>query len=118
MSILLNLFINSLITIPYASISSNSDIPPIPLQSPLQVVDRTTKPPEAGFFSSFTSYVTSFANDEPPEPSDQEVEYTRCTIECVNACEFETLFANIRYEFDAAIQDRLLTLSANCLLTH
>ena len=93
---MLNFFVNSLITNPYTSISANPDLPPIPLHSPAQVVERGEKAGEGGLFSAFTSYVSSFANDEPPEPSDQEIEYTLCTVDCVHACSFEQLFKNIR----------------------
>ena len=93
---MLNLFVNALINAHYLSVSSNADLPPIPLQSPAQVIDRGERQGEGGLFSAFTSYVSSFANDEPPEPSDQEVEYTLCTVDCVNACSFDQFFANIR----------------------
>lgn len=95
---MLNLFVNSLLTIPYSSIFSNADVPPIPLQSPAQVVERGDRASEGGLFSALSSYVSSFANDEPPEPSEQEIEYTLCTVDCVKACSFENLFSNIRYE--------------------
>jgi brefeldin A-resistance guanine nucleotide exchange factor 1 len=39
--------------------------------------------------------VSSFANDEPPEPSDQEIEYTLCTVDTVKECHFEDILANI-----------------------
>lgn len=97
MRIILNLYVNSLLNGPYATVSSNADMTPIPLQSPSEPVDRAERQQEAGLFSAFTSYVTSFATDEPPEPSDKEIEDTLCTIDCVEACSFETIFANIRY---------------------
>ncbi|KAI9725231.1 MAG: GDP/GTP exchange factor for ARF [Chrysothrix sp. TS-e1954] len=93
--IILNLFINSLVNSQYLVVSSNADLPPIPLQSPAQVIDRGDRAGEGGIFSAFTSYVSSFANDEPPEPSDQEIEYTLCTVDCVNACSFDQLFSHI-----------------------
>jgi brefeldin A-resistance guanine nucleotide exchange factor 1 len=39
--------------------------------------------------------VSSFANDEPPEPSDQEIDYTLCTVDTVKECHFEDILANI-----------------------
>lgn len=92
---MLNLFVNSLITEAYGSISSHADLSPIPLQSPAQVIDRD-RASEGGLFSAFTSYVSSFANDEPPEPSEHEIEYTLCTVDCINACSLDQLFKNIR----------------------
>ncbi|KAF2103590.1 Sec7-domain-containing protein [Rhizodiscina lignyota] len=93
--IMLNLFINALIPPSFNSISKTIDVPPIPLQPPTQVIERENRSSEAGLFSAFTQYVTSFANDEPPEPSDQEIEYTLITVDCVNACGFDEIFANI-----------------------
>jgi brefeldin A-resistance guanine nucleotide exchange factor 1 len=71
------------------------DIPAIPLQNPSQVIDRGQKPSEAGLFSAFTSYISSYAAGDPPEPSDEELESTLCTVDCVNACYMGDVFANV-----------------------
>lgn len=71
------------------------DIPSIPLQSPSQVIDRASRSAETGFFSAFTSYISSYAADDPPEPSDEELESTLCTIDCVKSCKIDNVFANI-----------------------
>ncbi|EEP80403.1 conserved hypothetical protein [Uncinocarpus reesii 1704] len=93
--ILHHLFINSLI--PQLDIrDSGLDIPPIPLQPPSQVVDRDGRSNEAGLLSAFTSYLSSYAADDPPEPSDEEIENTLCTIDCINACGISELLENIR----------------------
>ena len=93
--IMINLFINSLIPPYFLSFQKTLALPPIPLQNPAQVIDRAERPADAGIFSAFTSYVSSFANDEPPEPSDQEIEYTLCTVDTVKECHFEDILANI-----------------------
>ncbi|KAF2994489.1 GDP/GTP exchange factor for ARF [Curvularia kusanoi] len=93
--IMVNLFINSLIPPYFLSFQKTLALPPIPLQNPAQVIDRAERPADAGIFSAFTSYVSSFANDEPPEPSDQEIEYTLCTVDTVKECHFEDILANI-----------------------
>lgn len=93
--IILNLFVNSLIPPSFSSIPKTIDLPPIPLQTPAQVIDRGLKAAEAGLFSALTSYVSSFANDEPPEPSDQEIEYTLCTTDCINASALDEVFYNM-----------------------
>ena len=95
--ILLNLFRNSLIPSSFSSVSKVIDLPPVPVQNPAQIIDRSDRPSEVGLFSAFTSYVSSFANDEPPEPSDQEIEYTLCTVDTINTCSIEDVFSNIRY---------------------
>jgi len=91
----LNLFVNSLIPPFFSEDASKIALPPIPLQNPNQVIDRAAKQNESGFFSAFTSYISSYAADDPPEPSDEELESTLCTVDCVNACHMGDVFANI-----------------------
>ena len=93
--ILLNLFVNSLIPSSFESISPALGLPPIPLQPPAQVIDRAEKQNEGGLFSTLSSYVSSFANDEPPEPSELEIENTLCAVDCIKACGVDALFARI-----------------------
>lgn len=93
---MLNLFVNSLIPSSFFSWAA-LDLPPIPLTNPAQVIDKGERPSDTGLFSAFTSYVSSFANDEPPEPSDQEIEYTLCTVDTIKECAFEDILSNIRY---------------------
>lgn len=93
--ILLNLFVNSLAQ-PFSSPDlPDLPIPAIPLQSPSQVIDRAQRSAETGFFSAFTSYISSYAADDPPEPSDEELESTLCTVDCVKSCKVENVFSNI-----------------------
>ncbi|KAF2428990.1 hypothetical protein EJ08DRAFT_662157 [Tothia fuscella] len=89
--IMLNLFINSLIPPSLSSSSKTLEFPPIPLQPPVQVIDRGAQQNEGGLFSAFSSYVSSFTNDEPPEPSEQEIENTLCAVDCINQCSFPDL---------------------------
>ncbi|CZT46658.1 related to GEA2-GDP/GTP exchange factor for ARF [Rhynchosporium secalis] len=88
-----NLFVNSLIP-PYFA-PNRIEISPIPLQTPSQIIDRGQKPSDIGLFSAFTSYISSYAADDPPEPSDEELESTLCTVDCVNACYMGDVFANV-----------------------
>lgn len=59
------------------------------------MIDRGAKQNETGFFSAFTSYISSYAADDPPEPSDEELESTLCTVDCVNQCHMGDVFANV-----------------------
>jgi brefeldin A-resistance guanine nucleotide exchange factor 1 len=93
--IIINLFVNSLIPTSFTSISRDLDLPPIPLQSPAQVIERNEKAGEVGLFSAFTSYVSSVMNDEPPEPNDQEIESTLMTVDCITDCRFEEILGNV-----------------------
>ncbi|TQV93035.1 Sec7 domain-containing protein [Cordyceps javanica] len=90
-----NLFSNSL-TSQFGSPSLPAlGLPVIPLQSPSQVIDRGVRTSDAGFFSAFTSYISSYAADDPPEPSDEELESTLCTVDCINSCKLGDVFRNV-----------------------
>ncbi|OCL13855.1 Sec7-domain-containing protein [Glonium stellatum] len=108
--IMLNLFVNSLIPPYFLSFQKTLALPPIPLQSPAQVIDRADRPADTGIFSALTSYVSSFANDEPPEPSDQEIEYTLCTVDTVKECHFEDILSNISQLPIESLKSLLLSL--------
>ncbi|KAG6071541.1 hypothetical protein E4U15_007434 [Claviceps sp. LM218 group G6] len=90
-----NLFVNSLIPSFAFSISASTETPTIPLQMPSQVLNRSTRTIETGFFSAFTSYISSYAADDPPEPSEEELESTLCTVDCIRSCNMEDIFKDI-----------------------
>ncbi|CAI7608892.1 unnamed protein product [Penicillium discolor] len=94
--ILSNLFINSLIPPFDAKLTSELEISPIPLQPPSQVVDRDGRNNDTGILSAFTSYLSSYAADDPPEPSDEELDNTLCTVDCVTACSISQILTNIK----------------------
>ncbi|KAK9770576.1 putative SEC7 domain-containing protein [Seiridium cardinale] len=91
----LNLFVNSLIPPFFSNDSERLPIPAIPLQTPSQVIDRGAKSAETGLFSALSSYISSYAADDPPEPSAEELESTLVTVDCVNACHMGDVFGNI-----------------------
>ncbi|KAK3323543.1 hypothetical protein B0T19DRAFT_207800 [Cercophora scortea] len=91
----LNLFVNSLIPPFFSTEADRLPLPPIPVQNPSQVIDRAAKQNETGFFSSLFSSISSYAADEPPEPSDEELESTLCTVDWINHCQMGDVFANI-----------------------
>ena len=91
----LNLLANSLIPPTFSHVQGILDIPPIPLQTPSQVIDRTERAQETGLFQSLTSYLSSYAADDPPEPSEEELDSTLCTVDCINACSMSSVFSDI-----------------------
>lgn len=91
----LNLFINSLMPPTFPQSSALFELPPIPLQTPSQVIDRGERPTESGLFQSFTSYLSSYAADDPPEPSEEELDSTLCTVDCVHACSMSTIISDV-----------------------
>ncbi|KAL9111033.1 MAG: hypothetical protein Q9227_004466 [Pyrenula ochraceoflavens] len=90
--ILINLFTNSLI--PSFPGTFKEDLPPIPVKPPSQVIDRDGRATD-GLFSAFTSYLSSYAADDPPEPSDEELENTLCAVDCIKACSVDSVMTNI-----------------------
>jgi brefeldin A-resistance guanine nucleotide exchange factor 1 len=109
----LNLFVNSLIPPFFSPAQSGLDIPPIPLQTPSVVIERSQSSKDVGLFSTLSSYLSSYANDEPPEPSDEELDSTLCTVDCVNACSLGDIFANIMWVDD---QKHPMSFSAYTIL--
>ncbi|KAI0173339.1 hypothetical protein GGR52DRAFT_542755 [Hypoxylon sp. FL1284] len=91
----LKLFINSLVPSFFNKDHEKLKLPKIPLHTPSQVIDRAAKTPDAGIFSALSSYISSYAADDPPEPSAEEVESSLATADCIKACDLESIFANI-----------------------
>lgn len=91
----LNLFVNSLIPPSFSQNENILDVAPIPVHTPSQVIDRGERTSESGLFQAFTSYLSSYAADDPPEPSDEELESTLCTVDCLSACSVNAVFSNI-----------------------
>ena len=92
--IFINLFVNALIQLP-PEITTFIDLPPIALQPPSQVIDRDGRMHGSGILSAFTSYLSSYAAGDPPEPTDEELENTLCTVDCIKACETNEVLLNI-----------------------
>lgn len=92
--IYVNLFVNSLIQFPPEG-TALVDLPPIALQPPSQIIDRDGRMNDSGLLSAFTSYLSSYAAGDPPEPTDEELENTLCTVDCIKACETEEVLQNI-----------------------
>ncbi|KAI0506134.1 Sec7-domain-containing protein [Xylaria bambusicola] len=91
----LKLFVNSLIPSFYNRSYTNLKLPKIPVHTPSQVIDRAAKAADTGLFSALSSYISSYAADDPPEPSAEEVESSLSTADCIKACHLEDIFANI-----------------------
>lgn len=91
----LNLFMNSLVPPTFSQSDGLLHMPPIPIQSPSHVVNRGERSNESGLFQSFTSYLSSYAADDPPEPSDEELNDALCTVDCLAACPMQEIFSSI-----------------------
>lgn len=110
--ILTNLFVNDLIPQYHLSFKSSIALPPIPLRDPSQPEKRTERSTDTGIFSTLSYYMTSFASDEPPEPSQQEIEYTVVTVDTIEECRFEDILVNISSLPVASLRSLLRALLA------
>ena len=86
---------NSLVPSSFSKAHEILDIAQIPLQPPSQIIDRAENANESGLFQSLTSYISSYAADDPPEPSEEELESTLCTVDCINACAMDAVFSGV-----------------------
>ncbi|KAI1814674.1 Sec7-domain-containing protein [Poronia punctata] len=91
----LKLFANSLIPSFYNKSHTHLKLPKIPLHTPSQVIDRATKTADTSLFSALSSYISSYAADDPPEPSAEEIDSSLSTADCIKACHLGEIFANI-----------------------
>lgn len=91
----LNLFANSLLAPSFSKSNDLLDISPIPLQPPSQVIDREQRSSEGGLIQTFSSFLSSYAADDPPEPSEEELESTLCSVDCVDSCPMTKIFSKI-----------------------
>lgn len=91
----LNLFANSLLPSTFSQSDELLDISPVLVQTPVQIIDRGQRSHESGIFQSFTSYLSSYAADDPPEPSEEELESTLCTVDCLASCPMEIIFSRV-----------------------
>ncbi|KAL8765404.1 MAG: hypothetical protein Q9209_007510 [Squamulea sp. 1 TL-2023] len=103
----LNLFANSLVS---PSLSRRLYLEPIPLSTPTHVVDRADKPADGGFIQSFFSTISSYTADDPPEPSEEELEYALMTVDCITNCHIEELLAAATQMPPRATKDLTLAL--------
>ncbi|KAK9237355.1 hypothetical protein V1525DRAFT_163464 [Lipomyces kononenkoae] len=111
----LNLFANSLISPYFSELQDKLDVPAIPMVTPGNVIKRND-PKDSGIFSTLSSYLSSYAADAPPEPSDEELESTLCTVDCVNSCNLSEIFDNISALDSGKVQYMLQSLLEEAML--
>ncbi|KAJ9653623.1 GDP/GTP exchange factor for ARF [Neophaeococcomyces mojaviensis] len=91
--ILRNLFVNALIRMPDQQ-TKLSELASIPLQPPSQIIEKD-RLSDSGLLSTFTSYLSSYAADDPPEPSEEEMENTMSSVDCIEACNVNLVLSNL-----------------------
>lgn len=95
MKIILNLFENCLINPNiFTEFQKKIRLQSLPKVKPRYVIQRMKPLKESGILSTFSSFLKGYT-DEPPEPTDQEVESTLSTTECVKSVNVAAIFENV-----------------------
>ncbi|BFZ56646.1 GDP/GTP exchange factor for ARF [Savitreella phatthalungensis] len=85
------LLVNSLLPQDFSPIHRYMKISSIPLPPSNKSSKAIRRNQESSFFTSLSSYLSSYASDEPPQPSDEEIESTMGTFDCVASCQLDVL---------------------------
>lgn len=78
----------------FVDFQSKLKIPPLPKVKPRYVINRVKPLKDSGLLSTFSSFLKSYS-DEPPEPTDQEVESTLSSIDCIKSLNIGAIFNTI-----------------------
>lgn len=89
------LLVNSLLPENFSPLHQYMKILPIPLPPPNRSTKVIQRNQEASFFSSLSSYISSYATDDVPQPTSEEIESTMCTFDLINSCHLDTVAANL-----------------------
>lgn len=95
LQIIMTLFENCLIDPNlFVDFQSKLKLPPLPKVKPRYIINRSKPLKDSGILSTFSSFLKGYS-DEPPEPTDQEVESTLSSIDCVKSLNVATIFKSI-----------------------
>lgn len=83
--VITNLYLYSLISPEFSEKQHNLGVPLLSRAVPAHVVQQPKLGKESGLFSALSSYITGYA-DQIPEPTDEEIDATLCTVDCVSSC--------------------------------
>lgn len=78
----------------FRDFQSKIQMDPIPKVSPRYIITKVKPMTSSGLLSSFSSFLRSYS-DEPPEPTDQEIESTLSTIDCVHLVNIPSVFEGV-----------------------
>lgn len=70
------------------------NLKPLPKVLPKYVINRVKPMNNSGIFSTFSSFLKGYS-DDPPEPSDQEIESTLSTIDCISSLNIPTVLETV-----------------------
>lgn len=94
-TIILTLFENCLINPNlFGDFQRKIKLTPLSKVKPRYIINRVKPMKESGLLSTFSSFLKGYS-DEPPEPSDQEVESTLSTMDCVRSVNVPSIFQTV-----------------------
>ena len=99
----MTLFVNGLLPKSFSPLAASLPwVAAIPLRDkPVRPTRKPDPVKESGLFSQLSSYLSTYATDEPSPPSDEEIERTLCTVDCIRSCHFEDVSRNFMYAIHA-----------------
>lgn len=81
-----NLYLHRLLASEYSGKQRKLGTSPLPLVEASSSLQKSKAAKDAGgLFSTLSSYLTGY-NDAAPEPTDEEVDATLSTVDCINSC--------------------------------
>lgn len=89
------LLVNSLLPENFSPLQRYMNISPIPLPPPNRSSKVIQRNQESSFFSSLSSYLSSYATDDLPQPTSEEIDSTMCTFDLINSCHLDTVASNV-----------------------
>ncbi|KAL6450608.1 GEA2 ARF guanine-nucleotide exchange factor 2 [Candida maltosa Xu316] len=93
--IILKLFENCLVNPNlFAEFQNKVKLDPIHKVKPLYIIKKIKPLNNSGILSNFASFLRGYS-DEPPEPTDTEIESTLSTMDCVKSLNIPNIFVNI-----------------------
>ncbi|OWB69429.1 hypothetical protein B5S30_g4839 [[Candida] boidinii] len=93
--IVLKLFENGLINPQvFPEFENRLNLEPLTRPHPDFEISRNKALKESGLFSTFSSYLKGLS-DDTPEPTDEEVECTLSTIDCIRSSNLTSIFVNV-----------------------
>ncbi|EGV65665.1 GDP/GTP exchange factor for [Yamadazyma tenuis ATCC 10573] len=78
----------------YSEFQKTLSLPSLTRAKPRYIINRSKPLRESGLLSTFSSFLKGYS-DEPPEPTDSEVESTLSTIDCVKSLDLVALFKTV-----------------------
>ncbi|WBW72520.1 Arf GEF [Schizosaccharomyces osmophilus] len=78
-----------------------------PFPNPPVISGKSNFSKEGGLLSALSSYLSSYANDEPPAPSSEEIGQTLSSVECIRSSKIDEFLHNL-LDIERSTLERLI----------